>query len=210
MFFDEVYRCPYCGEPISNRVACKECAEKLSDFVNFKKMKTAYCNEIVAPFIYDGLVRGAVLDYKFGGKVDNCESFAFFMKNCDLAKADLVVGVPCFKNRQKAKVAKNLTLAFSRATRLKCSFLAVKKVKKTHFQHESGLSQRRTNLRGAFEVRSRKIKNKKILICDDIITSGSTVNELAYVLKEAGAVKVSAVAVAISKIILARGLAELV
>ena len=108
MFFDEVYICPYCGEPISNRVACKECAEKLSNFVNFKKMKTAYCNEIVAPFIYDGLVRDAVLDYKFGGKVDNCESFAFFMKNCDLAKADLVVGVPCFKNRQKAKAGLSL------------------------------------------------------------------------------------------------------
>ena len=199
MFCGNIFNCPYCGELISNRVSCKICATKLEDLINFKKIKTRYCDEITAPFFYEGLVREAILNYKFRGMVDNCESFAFFMKNCDFAKADLVVGVPCFKNRKKFKIIKNLVLVFSRSVRLNCSFSALRKIKQTRLQHECDLNQRLVNLNGAFKALRRRVSGRAILICDDIVTSGSTVNEIAKVLKEAGAVRVGAVAIAISK-----------
>lgn len=210
MFFDDIFKCPYCREAVSNRVSCKWCAEKLVELINFKKLKTANCDEITAPFVYDYLVRDAILDFKFRDRLDNCESFAFFMKNCDFLRADMVVGVPCFKNRKKFKKMKQLVLAFSRAAGLKCSFSLIRKIRQTKLQHECSLRQRLINLNGAFEASSWKVKNRSILICDDIVTSASTIDEMARVLKKAGALKVGAISIAISKIVLKQGLAKLV
>ena len=59
--------------------------------------------------------------------------------------------------------------------------------------HQTGLSRenRLTNLSGAFEVTDKKlIRNKTILLVDDIYTTGSTLNECARTLKKAGASRV--------------------
>jgi ComF family protein len=55
--------------------------------------------------------------------------------------------------------------------------------------------QRLHNLRGAFAVR-REVQGLRIVLLDDVITTGATLNELAGVLKEAGAVRVIAMSVA--------------
>ena len=66
-------------------------------------------------------------------------------------------------------------------------------------QSQIGLSrhQRRENMRGAFAVnRADEIKNKSILVVDDVFTTGTTVSECARVLRRAGASKVYAATVA--------------
>ena len=210
MFSEKIYSCPYCEELISILVACDECLAKLENFFNSKKLRTRSCDEINAPFVYDGLVRNAVLSYKFGGRFDSCVSFAFFMKKCFLSKVDLVVAVPSFKNKERFKIIKNLVKAFVAQAHLKASFSVVEKVKETKRQHECGLDQRLVNLEGAFKINHRrKVLNKSILICDDIVTSGSTVDEIAGELKKAGAKRVSAIAIAVSRLILKHGLAKL-
>lgn len=55
--------------------------------------------------------------------------------------------------------------------------------------------QRRRNLRGAFEV-TGSLQGQRLLLVDDVITTGATLNELASVLKQAGADRVEAIAVA--------------
>ena len=64
------------------------------------------------------------------------------------------------------------------------------RVRETHIMRSLGPEQRRENIRGAFGIRERRlaeIPGKHILIIDDIYTTGATVDELALVLKEAGA-----------------------
>ena len=71
------------------------------------------------------------------------------------------------------------------------------KTRRTEKQHELGAAERATNLSGAFSVPDpAMVAGKRLLICDDVITSGSTLNECAKTLKEAGAAYVFAVSFA--------------
>ena len=62
-----------------------------------------------------------------------------------------------------------------------------------------GAQERRINISGAFEIRERKrpvIDGKRILLIDDIFTTGATIDEIASLLKEAGASRVDFLAYA--------------
>ncbi len=67
----------------------------------------------------------------------------------------------------------------------------IKKIKKTKPQSQLRRNQRLTNLTGAFKLKeSGEVSGKNILLIDDIVTTGSTVNECARILKENGAERV--------------------
>jgi len=68
----------------------------------------------------------------------------------------------------------------------------LKKIAKTKDQTKLGKDERFENVKGAFTVLNReKIKGKKMLLVDDVITTGATLKEAAKVLKKAGASEVS-------------------
>jgi ComF family protein len=71
----------------------------------------------------------------------------------------------------------------------------VTRIRDTPEQAGLNRKQRRRNLRGAFAV-SRRIPGAHVAIVDDVVTTGSTANELAKVLKRAGATRVDVWAVA--------------
>jgi predicted amidophosphoribosyltransferase len=75
---------------------------------------------------------------------------------------------------------------------------ALRRIRATPSQGEMPSAQaRRRNMRGAFEVRCRaSIEAKKILLIDDVLTTGATADACARVLKRAGAAKVNVVALA--------------
>lgn len=71
------------------------------------------------------------------------------------------------------------------------------KIKETPAQVELDPAKRKENIRGVFECRnSQQVKNKKIILIDDVFTTGSTMEECARVLKKAGAKEIWGVAVA--------------
>ena len=62
------------------------------------------------------------------------------------------------------------------------------KIKSNHVQHELDIIHRRENVRGVYDVKPDvDVSGKTILLCDDIITSGSTLGECVKVLFEKGA-----------------------
>ena len=70
-----------------------------------------------------------------------------------------------------------------------------KRIRATDAQSSLPAKQRRINLRGAFSV-TGEVKGKHILLADDVLTTGSTLNELAKTLKGAGAKQVDAFVIA--------------
>jgi ComF family protein len=71
------------------------------------------------------------------------------------------------------------------------------KSKKTMTQSELPQKQRFNNVRGAFRVRfAHLIRGRHVLLVDDVLTTGATCNEAAYVLKQAGAKRVTVAVVA--------------
>ena len=73
---------------------------------------------------------------------------------------------------------------------IRCTWL-LKKVKATAEQKKLGAADRRTNVAGAFALRSRAdIKGRRVLVIDDVSTTGSTLSEAARALKAGGAAEV--------------------
>ena len=85
------------------------------------------------------------------------------------------------------KVAEGLSVPYVRA---------LKQIKENRMQHTLTLSERRKNIKGIYSV-TADVKGKKILLIDDIKTSGSTLNECAHILRLAGADDVKCLAFAV-------------
>jgi len=74
---------------------------------------------------------------------------------------------------------------------------ALRRVKRTKDQTRLSREERLANMRGAFRV-VRDVKEKKLLLLDDVTTTGATLEECRRVLAEAGAVQISAAVVAMA------------
>ena len=162
----------------------------------------------VAPFVYSAAIPNLVMDLKFNNKRYLAPYMARFMTDKLLERelsASLVLPVPLHKNRQKERgynqsallgeeIAKNLNLPYAPevASRVKETL--------TSSTLEGGRKAREENMKDAFVINDPSaVKNKVVLVVDDVLTTGSTSNELARVLKKAGATRVVVLTFATTK-----------
>jgi ComF family protein len=205
-------RCKYCGKVIKlDKKICVEC-EKTLERVNGSiclkcgcekercncKGKRVFYKGIVAPFYYDSCARYAVWNLKFKGyrecsKPLSEDMFAAYKKHYSDVDFDLCTYVPIDKKslrKRNFNHAEVLASDFSDLAGLVC-LPTLSKNFETRSQHKLSESERSGNLLGAFSVINiDNVKNKRILLCDDVKTTGSTLNECAKTLLIAGASEV--------------------
>lgn len=202
MLFINNKKCPFCGEEIVKGICCRECSIELKDKLNKKIRKTQNCDFYTAPFLNISLIRDAIYKTKFENEDKFIDVFVYFMSLCETFDVDLLVGVPRFKGENKYKNI-NLSYAllerFKEYKRIKMSKKALKKIKETKNQHNIDFERRLNNLKGSFLANEKIVKGKNILIVDDMITTGATIDEIARECKNKGAKNVYAIAIAISK-----------
>ena len=147
---------------------------------------------------YHGPIGAAVRQFKYSGKMYGLETFAALMQEYRQGhpppEPDLILPVPLHPKRLRQR-GFNQALVLSRKL-----FPEHKKdidpfVLERHqwTQPQTGLSAaaRRGNVRNAFRVKKpEKIHNKKILLVDDVFTTGATVNECARILRKNKAAEV--------------------
>lgn len=115
-------------------------------------------------------------------------------------KPDVIVPVPLHRSRLQSRGFNQAVLLgklFS--SRLSIPMLAggLIRIRPTRPQIDLSAEERRNNVKGAFAASgSDGIMDKRILLLDDVMTTGSTVDECARVLKNAGAVSVTVVTIA--------------
>lgn len=150
-------------------------------------------------FKYDAIIRNLILHYKFNEKPYLYKSFTEFLKNyqkeCLLFDFyDIIVPVPISKKRLKRRgYNQSYLIAKEIAKILNCRLEKNSLLKEKDNIAQSTLNQkdREENVKCVYKVINKEnIENKKILLIDDIFTTGSTVNECSKVLKSAGAKKV--------------------
>ena len=185
-------RCPCCHDFIRyNQDFCDKCK---SDFTAFsKKIKIENCDFFYSLYVYDDKIRPAVITLKNG--IGGNAPYAFAAGLYELIKsneisADLICPVPMFRNDENMRgynqcnlIAKELS-AMSKITWSKKGLI---KIKNTKPQKELNAAERAENLKGAFSADSAIIKGKKIILLDDVCTTGSTLKAASLELKNAGA-----------------------
>jgi ComF family protein len=139
---------------------------------------------------YQEPIADAVKEFKYSGKIYGLDTFAaltlqYYQHNC-LPDPDVILPVPLHTKRLRRR-GFNQALVLSRKLFPEYKKKIDPHVLERHLrtQPQTGLSgaERRRNVRNAFKVsRPEKIKNKKILLVDDVFTTGATVNECARIL----------------------------
>jgi ComF family protein len=151
--------------------------------------------------IYDGLAARLVAALKYGDRTDLVPTMAAWMARAGeelLAEADVIIPVPLHHRRlwrrrfnQSAELARQLAGdEAARGRALTYEPLALMRVKATRSQVGLGRQQRQDNVRGAFRLRSERrgaVLGKRVLLVDDVFTTGATVGAASRALKRAGA-----------------------
>ena len=199
MILDLIYP-PVCGicNRINKKYLCKKCEIKLKPYeiYSINKEKNKYFDYRIDILKYEKLVRNCIIDYKFNEKAYSFKTFEkILLKNekiySFLKKYDIITYVPMFKNK-KAKRGYNQTEIIakdiSKELEIKLEKNNLIKIKDTKKQSTLNKKEREKNVKDAFAIRNTKnIVSKKIILFDDIYTTGNTVNECSKILKEAGA-----------------------
>ena len=163
-----------------------------------------FFHQVRSLFVYEDTLARLVYGLKYSGKTAGLLTFQRLGKEsailADLVDPDLILPVPLHPKRLRKR-------GFNQAVLLARAFFpdSLEKIKydmlirKTNTPFQTGLSgtERRKNLRNAFEVQKQKmVAGKKIVLVDDVFTTGTTVNECARVLRKSGAVRVDVLTLA--------------
>jgi len=155
---------------------------------------------------YHGVLRKLIGELKYKqnkGSLDYIHAFLLETLRMETFETiDAVVPVPLYKDKQKKRGFNQAELIFRFWSETKgYQWLnALERIRPTAPQYQLHVNERRKNMKGAFVVRSgEKLTGKRILLVDDILTTGSTLRECAAVLKKAGAAEIQALVLASDK-----------
>jgi len=146
-----------------------------------------------------------VLSFKHGGRTEGLASFAAQMRRAGrdiLEGADLIIPVPLHPSRlirRRYNQAALLGRALAKITPLEFEPDILLRIKKTESQGRFNARQRIENVRGAFKIRARakdRIQYKHIILVDDVLTTGATLEACSRILKQAGARRVDGLCLA--------------
>lgn len=154
---------------------------------------------------YDDSSRPLILGFKHGDKTYMASSFALWLARAGgemLAGADMLIPVPLQRWRllgRRYNQSAILSAALSKATGIPAYPLALRRVRATPSQGSLNAAERHDNVRKAFAVAPSfedRLRNRSVVLVDDVYTTGATVRECAKTLLAAGALRVDVLTLA--------------
>jgi len=206
-------RCIFCRSVLSYDSEiniCGRCNEELP-YARMEFLRTGeegeenYCDRAISVFRYTGIVKDSLIRFKFYASPSHYRTFAKlmakrFLEMAETGDYDMIVSVPLHKQKEYARgynQARLISKALSRELKLPEESKVIKRLKNTGSQSLLDKKDRQLNIKGAFSVTDYEtVSDKSIILVDDIMTTGATLEECGRVLKEAGARRVTALVVA--------------
>lgn len=204
---NELYpsQCIICGKLYSDSI-CNKCYKKLEIVAKSEKYKSKSFNEHIYLFKYEGKIRNLIIDYKFNDKAYLSNFFTkIIIKNekiCGKIKSyDIIIPVPIHKKRKNERGYNQSELIARKISKniheLELVTNSLIKEKNTVAQSTLTKEQRKQNAKKVYKlINKEKIQNKKVILLDDIYTTGSTTEECSKILKQNGAKEILVLTIA--------------
>lgn len=199
-------RCPFCGAVVDNKeLLCADCRKELPFTEEHACVERSF-GRCAAPLYYEERVRSALLEYKFHGKMGGLDCFGRLLAECAAEEYmgcfDTITWVPVSHKRLKQRgFDQSRLLAASACVDWHTQPLeTLRKVQDNPPQ--SGIDdadRRRANVLGVYEPVEEHIRGRRLLLVDDICTTGATLGECVRVLKSAGAEDVVCLTLAVRR-----------
>ncbi len=201
--------CGICGK-FNQDFLCKKCQKMLEAEAKFEIDKVDnqeyFFENHLYIFKYEGIIRKLILNYKFNEKSYLYKTFVnFLLKNEKFFKIlksyDTIIPVPVSSKRMNERGYNQSELIANdivkQITECECITDCLIKNKNIIEQSKLNREQRQKNIQGVYILKNKeKLINKKILIIDDIYTTGSTANECCKVLQKAKTKKIDVFTIA--------------
>lgn len=182
--------CAQCGVPfdfeVEQGVKCNQCLERPPPY---KRARAA--------LTYNDTSRDMILGFKHGDKLHSVRAFTPWLMMAGrevLEETDLIVPVPLHYRRlimRRYNQAAVLALSLSKECGVPVSLNTLKRTRHTAVQGHMKAADRHKNVKAAFAMHpNADVKNKNIVLIDDVLTTGATVKECSKTLLSAGASQV--------------------
>ena len=203
--------CPVCAKYIENRedILCSECERNILAVEQYP-FKRQPLKEIWRLTRYTNGTRELILDLKFNKKMNILRVFENIIDKALITERkliqlleniDIATVVPLHAERERERGFNQVELIFDKL--IKQRNISIEKLtfrtRMTEHLYDKNLQERQKELEGAFDLlegAESKIKNKRILILDDIFTTGTTMSECAKILQINGAAEIYGLALA--------------
>ncbi len=178
--------CPHCGRPIEQAKTCAFCRyEKILDYGRAFALYVPPVDTMIHHLKYRGKTR---LANYFGTAMSVILKNDFYLQ-----KADYLTPVPLFwlkKLRRTYNQAELLSKIINQESGIPVLNCLIR-IRNTRTQTRLDHKKRQKNVNNAFRLKKEfSVKDKKIILVDDVMTTGATIKECARVLKENGAKEV--------------------
>ncbi|MBU5427817.1 ComF family protein [Tissierella pigra] len=210
MLFVKNNICLFCKENNIDIIGylCKDCYERLEIVHGELELDFPYIKKTYYSLEYNRFIREIIGDYKFNGKNYLYKPLGQIMVETITRKnihkdIDIIIYIPIHRRKEAIRgynQAELLGNFIGKELNIPVSKNNLVKIKWTKEQSHLTKINRATNLKDSFKVKDiNKIKNKKILLVDDIITTGATMGECSRLLINSGVKEVITVGITSSK-----------
>lgn len=199
--------CPYCKslmEPGDLKCSFCESAGKISE--NNKLLSAGSMGMVRSLGRFDDYYKELIHQFKYRKRIPLGKRLGQRLGetingDSDFLNSDLLIPVPLHKSRYRERGFNQSEIVaeeIGKITGLSVLKNVLKRKKNTKDQTNLSFQQRAENVRGAFVVTEPELINgKKIILVDDVITTGATLSECARMLKQAGAEKILGITIAV-------------
>lgn len=186
-------RCAFCRR-VGVHGVCTDCRKRLP-FADTPMCEGTGFGHCASPLLYEGAVRESLLRFKFHSAPSAAEGYGQLLAQCAAEELggqfELVTWVPVSRERERERGYDQAYL-LTRETARHWETEPVRLLRKVrHNAAQSGLTSaaaRRGNVLGVYRAENEeKLRGARILLIDDILTTGATLSECVRVLKDAGA-----------------------
>ena len=186
--------CTCCGVPFANPVDTGLCAVCVDEAPPFARARSVW--------VYNEISAALVTRFKFTDRTAMLPRYGHELARAGaelLAATDVIVPVPLHWRRLMARRYNQsalLAFALSARTGVPVDVRSLRRVRHTIPQTRLKGADRRSNVKGAFAVRGEALRGKRVLLLDDVMTTGATIHACITALEKAGAREVAVLTLA--------------